>query len=112
MFWYHRTKFGFDRRVFNYAALVRDGQMDRDEALESLKGVYRIEDPKVIDLCVKRLGLSPEDFEELMKVPAMNFRDYPNSYSFIRKLRPAIWMLSRMNLIPSTAYDKYFHCGL
>jgi N-acetyl sugar amidotransferase len=112
MFWYHRTKFGFDRRTYNYAALVRDGQMQRDEALKQLETPYRIEDPKVIDLCIKRLGLSKQDFDELMKVPAMNFRDYPNQYSLIRKLRPAIWMLSRLNLIPSTAYDKYFCAGL
>ena len=112
MFWYHRTKFGFDRRTYNYAALVRDGQMQRYEALKQLETPYRIEDPKVIDLCIKRLGLSKQDFEDLMKVPAMNFRDYPNQYSLIRKLRPAIWMLSRLNLIPSTAYDKYFCAGL
>lgn len=112
MFWYHRTKFGFDRRTYNYAALVRDGQMQRYEALKQLETPYRIEDPKVIDLCIKRLGLSKHDFEDLMKVPAMNFRDYPNQYSLIRKLRPAIWMLSRLNLIPSTAYDKYFCAGL
>jgi N-acetyl sugar amidotransferase len=112
MFWYHRTKFGFDRRTYNYAALVRDGQMQRDEALKQLETPYRIEDPKVIDLCIKRLGLSKQEFDDLMKVPAMNFRDYPNQYSLIRKLRPAIWMLSRLNLIPSTAYDKYFCAGL
>jgi hypothetical protein len=112
MFWYHRTKFGFDRRTFNYAALVRDGQMDREMALENLKTPYKIEDPKIIDLCIKRLGLTPKAFTELMEVPAMNFRDYPNSYSLIRKLRPAIWALSRLNLIPATAYDKYFNCGL
>lgn len=112
MFWYHRTKFGFDRRTYNYAALVRDGQMLRDDALKSLETPYRIEDPKVIDLCIKRLGLSPAEFAEIMKVPAMNFRDYPNSYALIRKLRPFIWALSRLNLIPSSAYDKYFTSGL
>jgi len=111
MFWYHRTKFGFDRRVYNYAALVRDGQMDREQALESLKTPYRIEDPKVISLCIKRLGLSEDEFQELVARPAMNFRDYPNSYRLIRMARPAIWLLSRMKLLPGTAYDKYFLAG-
>ena len=112
MHWYHRTKFGFDRRTYNYAALVRDGQMLRADAIRNLETPYCIEDPEVIELCVRRLGLSQDDFAELMKVPAMNFRDYPNSYSLIRKLRPAIWLLSRLNLVPATAYDKYFHAGL
>jgi len=32
-----RVKFGADRRIFNYSALVRSGQMSREEALERVK---------------------------------------------------------------------------
>jgi N-acetyl sugar amidotransferase len=106
-----RVKFNIDRRRFNYSALVRSGQMPRQEALERVKDVYVIEDPKVIDLCIKRLGLTREDLDRFMKEPPKTFRDYPTSYTYIRLMRLPIWILSRLNILPGVVYDKYFNCG-
>jgi len=107
----YRVKFKIDRRIFNYSALIRSGQMPREEALRRLQEKYIIEDPKVISLCVKRLGMTQEEFEEIMKLPPKTFHDYPNRYGLIKKLKPLIYLLSRLHLIPGTAYDKYFSCG-
>lgn len=107
----YRIKFNIDRRKFNYSALVRSGQMSRDEALEKINSVYVIEDPKVIDLCIKRLGLTKAEFDEIMKLPLKTFRDYPNQYNLIKLFKYPIFVLSKLNLLPTTAYDKYFHCG-
>lgn len=112
LMWYvMRTKFKIDRRRYNYAALVRSGQMGRDEALGYMKELYVIEDPKVIDLCIKRLGLTKQQFEEFMALPPKTFRDYETSYGLIMKLKPFINIASRLNLLPSTTYAKYFECG-
>lgn len=112
LMWYvMRNKFGIDRRRYNYAALVRSGQMDREEALNRMKEVYVIEDPKVIDLCIKRLGLTRQQFEEYMSLPPKTFRDYETSYNLIVRLKPFIKIASQLNLLPSTAYAKYFECG-
>lgn len=105
-----RTKFNIDRRKYNYAALVRSGQMSKAEAAERLKKIYVIEDPKVIDLCIKRLGLSREEFDQYMAIPAKTFRDYETSYDLIKFLRLPIWMASKLNILPPTAYAKYFEC--
>lgn len=105
-----RTKFNIDRRRTNYSALVRSGQMERDAALESVKTPYSIEDPKVIDLCIKRLGLTREQFDAYMALEPKTFRDYNSSYKLIRLLRPFIWLASKMHFLPSTAYPKYFKC--
>jgi len=105
-----RVKFNIDRRKLNYAALVRAGQMTRDEALERISEVSIIEDPKVINLCIKRLGLSREEFEEFMVLPLKTFRDYPTSFTFIRALKLPIWTLTKLGILPKSAYDKYFHC--
>ena len=85
--------------------------MQRTEALEHLQEVYVIEDPKVIDLCIKRLGISHEELEAYMAEPPKTFRDYPTSYNLIRRLRLPIKILSRLNLLPGIVYEKYFECG-
>ena len=111
IYYLNRTKFNIDRRLFNYSALVRSDQMSREVALERVKHINGIEDERVINLCIKRLGLTRAEFEEIVKTPPKTFRDYPNNYSLIRKLRWPIKILSQLNLIPESAYDKYFNCG-
>jgi N-acetyl sugar amidotransferase len=111
IYYLNRTKFNIDRRLFNYSALVRSGQMPREVALERVGHVNKIEDEKVINLCIKRLGLTREEFEQIVATPAKTFHDYPNNYALIRQLRWPIKVLSRLNLIPESAYDKYFNCG-
>jgi len=111
IYYLNRTKFNIDRRLFNYSALVRSGQMPREVALEKVSHINVIEDEKVISLCIKRLGLTREEFEQIVATPPKTFRDYPNNYALIRRLRWPIQVLSRMNLIPESAYDKYFNCG-
>lgn len=106
-----RTKFNIDRRLFNYSALVRSGQMARQEALERIKEVYVIEDPKVISLCIKRLGITQDELDEYLSRPVKTFHEYPNHYRLIKLFKPLIKLLSRLNILPGTAYDKYFNCG-
>lgn len=107
----HRVKFNIDLNMNSDSALVRSGQMDRQQALERAHGVYQIEDPKVIDLCIKRLGLTQEEFDSYMQLPPKTFYDYHTSYNYIRLFKYPIKMLSALNLIPKVAYYKYFYCG-
>jgi N-acetyl sugar amidotransferase len=107
-----RVKFNIDRRKFNYAALVRSGQMTRSEALESIAKPYdRGEDPQLIKLCVKRLGLTWEEFYDLLKLPQKTFRDYPTNFALLRALRPAIWLLVSLGFVPRSSYLKYCCTG-
>jgi len=108
----HRVKFNIDLNMNSDAALVRSGQMDRQTALERAHGVYSIEDEKVIELCIKRLGITRDEFESYMELTCKTFRDYSTSYNLMRLLRAPIWIASRLNLVPKVAYDKYFNCGL
>jgi len=106
-----RVKFNIDRRRFNYSALIRSGQMTRQEALDRLKEIYIIEDPEVIDQCIKWLGISHDEFEEYLSLPVKTFHDYPTSYNLIKSLRLPIKFLSTFGIVPSVTYDKYFNCG-
>ncbi len=111
IFYVYRLKFNIDRRLFNYSALVRSGQMTRESALEKVKEIYVIEDPKVIDLCIKRLGITRAELDSYIQEKPKTFRDYPSSYNWIMRLRPAIKMACKLNILPPVTYDKYFHCG-
>jgi hypothetical protein len=103
-----RVKFGIDRRLFNYAALVRSGQMTRKEAIERNHKIYSIEDPKVIQLCIKRLGLTPEEFDEIMALEPKTFKDYRTNYNFLVKIKYLIKITTYLHIVPKSTYMKYF----
>lgn len=111
LYYVYRVKFNVDKRKFNYSALIRSGQMTRQEALERIKTVYVIEDPKIISLCIKRLGITRENLEEFMSYPPKTFMDYPTYYNFIKLFKFPIKVASKLNLIPAGTYDKLFTCA-
>ena len=107
----HRVKFNIDLNMNSDSALVRSGQLDRDIALARAHSVYKIESERIIDLCVKRLGITHEEFQAYLKLDPKTFRDYKTSYNYIRMAKWPIYLMSRLNLVPKVAYDKYFNCG-
>ena len=111
IYYLNRVKFNIDRRLFNYSALVRSGQMTREDALDRISRINSIEDDAVIALCIKRLGLTRAEFDAMVATPPKTFHHYPNSYAVLRLLRGPIWLLSKLNFIPESAYDKFFNCG-
>lgn len=104
----HRTKFKINFRLIEYSALIRSGQLERDEALARAARPYQIEDPKIISLCIKRLGITEEAFNEYLQRPPRNWWDYPNSYRWMRLFRFPIYVLTRLGLFTQVVYDKYF----
>lgn len=107
----HRVKFNIDFRLNAYSALIRDGQMDRDAAIEAVKNPYVMEDPRIIDLCLKRLSISREDFDAWVNLPPKTFHDYNTGYDLMLWMRPAIKLVTKLGLMPEIVYDKYFNCG-
>ncbi|MBH46313.1 MAG: N-acetyl sugar amidotransferase [Flavobacteriaceae bacterium] len=107
-----RLKFNIDRRLFNYSALVRSKQMTREFALEKVKSKYNIEDPEIISLCLKRMGLTEEEFKTLMRRAPLTFLNYKNNFKIIKLFKPVIYILSKWNYLPNSTYFKYFKCGL
>ncbi len=104
----HRVKFNIDFRKIAYSALIRSGQMERQFALNAVQSTYVMEDEKVITLCIKRLGITREEFDTYMKLPPKNFWDYPTSYNLLKRLRVPIWILTRLGFATKVVYEKYF----
>ncbi|QCG93211.1 N-acetyl sugar amidotransferase (plasmid) [Azospirillum sp. TSA2s] len=82
------VKFGYDKRLAHLSSLVVTGQMSRAEALEQLgRPPFKeaeIEEDKTF--FIKKLGLTPEEFEAIMQAPNRSFQDYPNHADNIRQM--------------------------
>ena len=85
-------KFGIDKRKAHLSTLICSGQITREKALEEIKhdfypaeGLMR-EDKEYI---IKKLGITNEEFEEIMSLPVKTFRNYPSNY----------WLIQRINEI-------------
>ena len=103
-----RTKFNIDFRKFNYSALVRSDQMTRDEAIKRIKKIYIVEDPKIIDLCIKRLGITHDELKNFLKKNPKNFRDYSTNYKLIKLFKYPIKIFSHLNIFHPSTYYKFF----
>jgi N-acetyl sugar amidotransferase len=82
-------KFGVDKRFGHLSDIVRSGQLTRAQAMEEIKAP-----PYPIDLqerdreyVVKKLGLTDAQFEQFMALEPRSFRDYPNSFSTVERLK-------------------------
>lgn len=104
--YYLPVKFGIDKRKVEYSALIRSGQMKRENALSelSLAYPYNRED---VDFVIKKLGFSNDEWKEIMKAPRKTFKDFHTYYSYIQKLKYPMKFAADMNLIPKILYEKY-----
>lgn len=84
--YYLFEKFGIDYRRATLSSQICIGQITRDQALKELESKpYNAEkiqeDKKYI---AKKLGISLEDFESILKLPPRFFTDYPNDEKKLR----------------------------
>ena len=103
-----RVKFNIEFRRFNYSALIRSGQLKREEAFEKMKGTYASEDEKLIDLCIKRLGLTNTEIQDLIKLKPKSFLDYKTNYNLVKVFKYPIKILCKIGILPPSLYLKFF----
>ena len=108
----HRVKFHINLNINSDSALVRDGQLTREEALDRANKPYHIENDKVIEDCLKKINVSQLDFDKIMKLPLKTFKNYNTSYNIIKMLKYPIKMASTLNIVPKVVYKKYFEFGI
>ncbi len=108
-FWhtyYIPQRYGSDMRLLGYAALVRSGQITRDQGLEML-GQPRQFDPELFEMVKKRLGFSDEEFEQLMKQEKRTYRDFKTYKKTFERMRPFWWLMYKLNRVPKSFYLKF-----
>ena len=74
-------KFNIDKRKAHLSTLICSGQMTRKEALEEMKrDIYppnEMEEDRMY--VIKKLGITEEEFKEILSEPIKSFRDYANN---------------------------------
>lgn len=78
-------KFGYDKRRCHFSSLILTGQLKRDEALETLKNPPYDEKQAMEDLeyVAKKMGLTKDEFLNLMKQENKTYKDYKNTSGLI-----------------------------
>jgi hypothetical protein len=99
-------RFGVDERMVECSALIRSGQMEREEGFSVLQQPPDF-DPELIAMVKKRLGITDDEFEYFMTMPKKSFRDYRTYKPLFEKMRPFFWIMAKMDLIPMSFYIKY-----
>lgn len=100
------NKFRIDKRKVQLSAAVRSGKLTRYEALEVLKAPPS-GDPEVTGIVLGKIGVTEEEFGEILSLPPKTFLDYSTSYPLIRVLKWPIKLACSLNLIPRIFYEKY-----
>lgn len=74
-------KFGYDLRKSYFSAMICSGQMTRDAAIAELSLPPAPEEILFQDreYVMKKLGLTKDQFDEILAAPNKTFRDYPNN---------------------------------
>ena len=99
-------RYGIDARLLGHSALVRSGQLSRDEALADL-AVPVEADPDIVDLVKKRLRFSDAEFEAVMNLPRRHYSEFPTYKRTFERLRPLFWLLYRLDRVPRSFYMKF-----
>jgi N-acetyl sugar amidotransferase len=104
---YNPQKFGIDNRNWSLAAMVRSGNITRDEALR----IYNtpIEpSPELVQYVMKRMGLTEQEYNEVMnngvKRSWKEFKTYKKRFE---KWRPFFKIMAETNRVPTSFYLKY-----
>ena len=99
-------RYEVDTRLLGHAALVRSGQITRDQGLEMLR-VPQEYDPEMFEMVKKRLGFSDEEFEQIMNLPRRTYRDFKTYKTTFERMRPFWWLMYKLNRVPKSFYMKF-----
>jgi len=99
---YLPEKFGFDLRKSYLSALICSGQISRQQALDELASP-----PAPAELLrqdreyvLKKLGLSEEDYDRILREKPRSHRDYPNSDAVWRRFSTMVrWARQRVTRV-------------
>lgn len=103
---YHPQKFKIDNRNWSLAAEVRAGILNREEAIKTYYTPIEV-DPDLVPYVKKRLNLTDDEYDTVMKGENRSFRDFKTYKKRFERWRPIFKILADKNLVPRSFYIKY-----
>ncbi len=100
------TRWQVDGRKLGYSALMRSGQMPREEGLRLIAAPPTV-DPEILTLVKKRLRFSDTEFDRVMTQPKHTYREFKTYKTTFERLRPLFYVMYKANLVPKSFYIKY-----
>jgi len=105
--YYLPQKFNIDKRKTELSALIRSGQIRREEALYEIQSHPYHYEKDLIQCVIKKLGLSEKVFEAIYSLPKKTHDDYPTYLPFIKLLKYPIKIAGNFRFVPHILYLKY-----
>lgn len=103
---YAPQKFGSDFRNNTLSALVRNGELSREEAWARYSQPPYVEE-ELVGYFRKRLGLSENEYASIMAEPPHSWWEFPTYKKRFERFRPLFRLLANANLVPRSFYLKY-----
>jgi hypothetical protein len=99
--WWLPMRFGYDKRLAHLSSLILSGQMSRDEALAELQSTAYTEEMmrEDLDLILRKLNLSVDEWTQIMALPLHAHDEYPTSSLYTRVLMAGRDLLRRTGLL-------------
>jgi len=105
--YYLPTKFYIDKRKTELSALIRSGQINREEALKEIKSNSYKNEPETVAYAISKLGITQEEFNKIMNEPIKSHSDYHTYLELMHILKWPIKIAARFKLVPQIMYLKY-----
>lgn len=104
--YYKPVRFGEDQRANGFAAMVRTGQMSRDEGLRLMSKPAEI-DSELIDYVKKRLRFNDDEWDKMMNGQKRTYKDFKTYKKKFETLSPFFWVMLKLDLVEKAFYMKY-----
>lgn len=107
--YYLPKKFGIDRRRTGLSALVRSGQISREEAIDILNVPPILNDEfELKNYILDKLDINEKDFELIMNKENKNFKNFSTYYKYFKNFKFLAKIFYKLKFIPKILYLRYF----
>jgi len=105
-YYWSPKKFRIYREQVELAALVRCGQMSREDALKKFAEPIMV-DKDFVDKFLKRLRMDKREFYKCLIKKNQSYKDFKTYKKTFERYKPFFWLMYKWYLVPKSFYEKY-----
>lgn len=105
--YYLPQRYGIDGRLLGHAALVRSGQLKREDALTDLR---RKPTMTYLDVVLPRMGMNRMDYDDFIQVNTRRtWKDFDTYKKTFERTKWFWWLMMKLNRCPRSFWLKFCH---